>query len=354
MKFSNGADLTASDVRYSFERLLTNPRSVNDDVVDMIAGAKELQEETADSLSGFQIADGYDFTITLSESYAAFLADMSVPGASIVDEDTTEAAGERFGTDPSVTIGTGPFVFSSWRFNSELLLTANKDCWGGAPACDGADIHVVPDEETQRMMFGSGGLDILDLANVPSRADYFINSDTYKNQIVSGPVVETNYIALNENVAPLDNVKVRKALQKSIDRQSILDAMYGGRGELVNGIFPKGLIGCSEDLPEIPYDVEDAKQLLSDAGYPDGFDMEIHMSSNASTRQKDLLQVVQSMWAEIGVNATIETVDEATFADERHGGETPATPPTGQRTSTIPTTSSTRSSAMRTTRSSGA
>lgn len=189
VKFSNGADLTASDVKYSFERLLTYEKSVNNDVVDMIAGAQELEDGTADELSGIQIQDDYTFTITLSEPYSPFLADLTVPGASILDEETTEAAGDQFGIDPSVTIGTGPFVFSSWELNSELILTANKDYWGGEPACEGLDILIVPDEETQRMMFENGELDILDLSSVPSQADYFLNSDTYKDQIVSGRII---------------------------------------------------------------------------------------------------------------------------------------------------------------------
>ena len=324
VKYSNGADLTSSDVLYTFNRLLTYPKAVNNDIAEGILGADKLENAEADSLEdvgGFKTIDDLDFSIPLSQPNASFLAQLTVPGASILDEDTTEAAGDQFGIDPSVTIGTGPFVFSSWTFNSELILTANKDCWSGAPACDGLDIKVVPDEETQRMMFENGELDILDLDNTPSQADYFLGSDKYKDQIIEGPRVGIYYIALNEDIEPMGNVEVRKAMQESLDRQSILDALYGGRGQLENGILPHGLVGFNENLPEIKYDVDDAKKLLADAGYPDGFDLELDISSDDTQTSQDLMEIVSSMWGEIGINCTIKTMDDATLQDTKHSGE---------------------------------
>jgi ABC-type transport system substrate-binding protein len=324
VKYSNGADLTSSDVLYTFNRLLTYPKAVNNDIAEGIKGADQVENGEASSLEdvgGFTTIDDLDFSITLSQPNASFLAQLTVPGASILDEDTTEAAGDQFGIDPSVTIGTGPFIFSSWTFNSELILTANKNCWSGAPACDGLDIKVVPDEETQRMMFENGELDILDLDNTPSQADYFLGSDKYKDEIIEGPRVGIYYISLNEDIEPMGNVEVRKAMQESLDRQSILDALYGGRGQLENGILPHGLVGYNENLPEIPYDVEDAKKLLADAGYANGFDLELDVSSDDSQTSQDLMQIVASMWGEIGINCTINTMDDATLQDTKHAGE---------------------------------
>ncbi len=326
VKYSNGADFTASDVLYTFNRLLTYEKSVNNDIAEGIKGAEDVESGKAKSLAdtgGIKVVDDYTVQITLSQPYAAFLAELTVPGASMLDEDTTEAAGDKFGIDPSVTIGTGPFIFKSWAFNSELVLAANKDCWSGAPKCDGLDIKVVPDEETQRMMFENGELDILDLDNTPSQADYFINNDKYKDEIVQGPRVGIYYIALNENVKPLDDVKVRKALQMGLDRQSILDSIYGGRGQLENGIIPHGLIGYNKDLPEIKYDPDEAKKLLKEAGYENGFDLELDVSSADTQTTKDLMEIVASMWGELGVNCTVKTMDDATMQDTKHSGELP-------------------------------
>lgn len=138
---------------------------------------------------------------------------------SILDRETTEEAGEDFGLVPDKTIGTGYFSFYSWTFNSEMVLVANKDCWACAPGCDGIVMKIIPDEDTLRMMFENGELDILDLENAPSQTDYFLKSDTYKNQIAFGNRVGIYYIAMNQSIEPLSDVKVRKAIQMAIDRR---------------------------------------------------------------------------------------------------------------------------------------
>lgn len=321
VKYSNGADLTSSDVLYTITRMLTYEKAVNDDIYDIIEGAEELQSGEATELTGFEIIDDYNFKITLTQPYAAFLACLTTPGASIFDEETTEAAGDQFGLDPSVTIGTGPFIFHSWAVNSEMVLVANPDCWSGAPKCEGIIMKDVPDEATQRMMFENGELDLLDLDNASSQMEYFMNNPDYADQIVSGTRVGINYIGLNEAVEPLNNVLVRQALQRAVDRQAILDALYAGQGNVENGIFPHGLIGYNPDLPEIPYDVEEAKSLLAEAGYADGFSMELCYSSESSQTTKDLLEIVAAQWAEIGVQASVVEIDSGSYLDQRAAGE---------------------------------
>lgn len=321
VKYTNGADLTASDVLYTIKRMLTYEKAVNDDIYDIIVGAEELHNGEATELTGFELVDDYHFNITLTQPYAAFMACLTTPGASIYDEETTEAAGDQFGIDPAVTIGTGPFIFHSWAVNSEMVLVANPDCWSGAPKCEGIVMKDVPDEATQRMMFENGELDLLDLDNAPSQMEYFLSNPQYEDQIVSGLRVGVHYICMNQAFEPLDNVSVRKALQRSIDRQAILDALYAGQGQLENGIFPHGLIGYNPDLPEIPYDVEAAKALLVEAGYPDGFEMEVCYSSDSGQSTKDLLEIVAAQWAEIGVKVTLTEVDEGSYYDKRAAGE---------------------------------
>lgn len=321
VKFSNGADLTSSDVLYTIKRMLTYEKAVNDDIYDMIQGASDVAEGKTEELAGFKVIDDYNFSITLEEPYGAFLACLTTPGASIFDEETTEQAGDQFGIDPAVTIGTGPFTFAAWEFNSELVLSANKDYWDGAPACEGLVLKVIPDEATARMMFENGELDILDMDNNASQLEYFLNNDAYQDQIVSGPRVGVYYICLNEKFTELSDARVRKALQYSIDRQAILDSLYAGQGQLENGIFPHGLIGYNADLPEIPYDVEQAKALLAEAGYPDGFEMELCYSSDAGQTTKDMLEIISAYWAEIGVTAKVTEVDEGSFYDMRAAGE---------------------------------
>jgi peptide/nickel transport system substrate-binding protein len=152
--------------------------------------------------------------------------------------------------------------------------------------------------------------------------DYFLDeANGYTDQIVSGLRVGIHYICLNQNFEPLNNVLVRQALQRAVDRQAILDALYSGRGALENGIFPHGLVGYNADLEEIPYDLDAAKALLEEAGYGDGFDMELCYSSDASQSTKDLLEIVAAQWGQIGVNVSLTEVDEGSFLDKRAAGE---------------------------------
>ena len=109
----------------------------------------------------------------------------------------------------------------------------------------------------------------------------------------------------------------------AIDKETIIEEMYSGTAVPANGIYPPGLIGYNEDLEEIPYDPEGAKELLAEAGYPDGFDMTIATTANDDQATTDLVAIIQQQFAEIGVNVTIDQMDEASWYDVRATGELP-------------------------------
>ena len=317
--FSNGNELTASDVLYTFKRLLTYPRSVNQSLVSQIKGAKDLREGNSTELEGFKILGDLDFAITLEKPYAAFLACLSTPGASIFDEETTEEAGIGFGVDPKVTIGTGPFVFSEWEHGVSMTLVANPDCWSGGPKCREVDILFNCDVEAQRILFEGDKLDILDLEKLSNEAEYFIRGDIYQDRLVCGSRVGIAYIALNQSIAPLDDVKVRKALQMAVDRNLLLLASYGGRGQIENGIFPHGLIGFNPDLAEITYSQDRARKLLKETGHTD--DIQLDLVCQVAENQGDLCSIIASMWEKIGVHVNIIDMDDETFMEHRKAGE---------------------------------
>lgn len=319
VKFHNGNDFTAEDVAYTFHRMLTVEGGVNTEFIDQIKGADELLAGETDTLEGVEVVDDYTIKVALKEPFAGFLASISSPGVSIYDSEATEAAGDQFGMDPAVTVGTGPFEFSSWSFNNQLVLTRNKDYWKGASGLPGVVIKIIPDTETQSMMFESGELDILDLDYAADSVDRF--TETYPDQIVQGPRVGIVYFTMNFNKEPFQDVRVRKAVQMSIDRQAILDALYGGRGQVEQGIFPHGLIGFNPDQEEIKYDPEAAKALLAEAGYADGFDMEIAADSSASDTMTMALEIVSDQLAEVGIRAEIKNYDESTWLETRKSGE---------------------------------
>ena len=319
VKFHNGNDFTAEDVAYTFHRMLTVEGGVNTEFIDQIKGADELLAGETDTLEGVEVVDDYTIKVTLKEPFAGFLASISSPGVSIYDSEATEAAGDQFGMDPAVTVGTGPFEFSSWSFNNQLVLSRNEDYWKGASGLPGVVIKIIPDTETQSMMFESGELDILDLDYAADSVDRF--TETYPDQIVQGPRVGIVYFTMNFNKEPFQDVRVRKAVQMSIDRQAILDALYGGRGQVEQGIFPHGLIGFNPDQEEIKYDPEAAKALLAEAGYADGFDMEIAADSSASDTMTMALEIVSDQLAEVGIRAEIKNYDESTWLETRKSGE---------------------------------
>ena len=318
--FSNGSPLTASDVQYTFIRLLTHPDSCNRDIADGIVGARALESGQAQDLAGFQILSDLDFAITLEHPFQAFLACLSMPGASILDRETTEQAGDRFGKDPVWTVGTGSFILWKWIPEEGLLLTANPGCWQGAPRCEGLDLRFITDSKEIRRLFENGGIDVLDLDEVGNTAEFFLHGDVYQKRLFHVPRIGITYIALNEAIAPLNDVRVRKALQLSLDRKILLEAVYGGRGMVENGIFPHGLYGFDPELPEILCDPEEARKLLDEAGYPDGFDLTVSVNSSSTRWELDVLRLAASMWEKVGVRAVIDVIDESEFMRLRKSG----------------------------------
>lgn len=322
VKFSNGEDLTASDVLYTFVRNLTVDQGVNYDFVNAILGAEALYNGEADTLEGFEIVDDYHFNITLEAPFGGFVYQLATPACSIYDETSTEAAGEAFGIDPAVTIGTGPYMVESWTVNSSVILVANPNYWGEAPSAKRVEISIIPDANTMNMAYQNGELDIIDL----DKLDTSIVESTYKTQyadkLVSANRVGISYFTLNENIEPFNDVRVRKAMQMALNRQELLDVVYGGNGNVEDGIFPRGLITHNPALEgTIAYDPEGAKALLAEAGYPDGFEMELSLDSSSNDAVSMIYQIAQQQLAEVGITANIVSYDESSWLALRKSGE---------------------------------
>ena len=268
------------------------------------------------------MTDDTHFTITLTAPFAGFLYELATPACSIMSEANVTAAGDSFGLDPAQTIGSGPYVVTSWTRDSGMVLDLNPNYWGETPDVTHVEISVVPDASTMSMMFQSGELDILDCDYIDSAVVDSTYLTQYADRIVTGNRLATTYLALNENIEPLGDVRVRKAIQMAIDRQTILDSVYSGDGNLVDGIYPEGLIGYSADNQGwLTYDPEGAKALLAEAGYADGFAMELASDSSASASVLLVLQIIQQNLADVGIQAEIVSYDEASWLDTRNSGE---------------------------------
>jgi len=319
--FSNGSKLLADDVKFSFERLLTHPQSKHQDLLINVVGANELQEGTAEELKGFQIVDDHTFAITLQEPSVAFLPSLSSPPLSIYDKETTTEAGSAFGRDVEQTVGTGPFVLENWDAGKSITMKANHHCWCGAPACSGLRMLFYSESDSLHDMYHQDKIDIMDLDMLGMDAEYFLRGDEYLRNLVRGRRVGITYVALNESVEPLADVRVRRALQMGLDRGALLQASIGGRGTIENGIFPRGLKGHNQDLSSIPYDAEQARELLYDAGYEDGFELEVSYSLDSSQNLRDLLEIAASMWRELGIRVFVVGLAPEEFVSQRNAGK---------------------------------
>ena len=320
--FQNGDPFTADDVVYTVTRMMDPvDKKKNTDIFDVVAGASAYLNGEADAIEGVQALDDHTVQFTLVNAYGPFLSCLTTPGGSIFNRESTEGV-DDFGVNPAVCFGTGAFRVTSWELGSRVTLEANPDYFRGAPAIDGITLEIVSDPDTQRMMFEQGTVDIFNFDYAESQLQWFLDNG-YEDQIVSGSRAGTYYFMFNTAIEPLNDVNVRKALQMAVDRQAILTAIYNDEGSVLSSFIPNGVLGHDPDAAEIPYDPEQAKAMLAEAGYPNGFDMEIAVMAD-STASLTVSTIIQSYLAQVGVNASIKQYDEASYYDIRRDGQLPS------------------------------
>lgn len=318
--FSNGSALTASDVQFTFERLLKAGEE-NMDIPEEVAGAEAVENGEADSLEGFRITDDTHFSITLSKPNAGFIAELSAPAMSIVDRETVESAGS-FGTQPEDTIGSGPYIVTERVANDHYTLEYNPKYRGDEPTVKKVIVSVIPDANTQNLMFQNGEIDMIDLQNLDSAIVESTYKTIYEEQLVSTPKVGMTYLTFNENQEYLKDVNVRKAISMSIDVDTIIASIYNGDAVREQGIIPIGIWGHNDSLEGPAYDPDGAKALLKEAGYKDGeVSFEISVDSSADGNIKLIAQYISQQLKAVGINATLKNYDHAAWLDLRGSGE---------------------------------
>ena len=318
--FSNGDPLTASDVQFTFERLLKAGEE-NMDIPEEVKGAEAVEDGSADSLEGFQVTDDTHFSITLSSPNAGFIAELSAPAMSIVDQETLESV-DGFGKEPEDTIGSGPYIVTEWVANDHYTLEYNPNYWGGEPTVKKVIVSVIPDASTQSLMFQNGELDLLDLQSLDSSIVESTYKTMYEDQIVSTPKVGMTYLTFNENQEYLKDVNVRKAISMAVDVDYIINGIYDGNANREAGIIPTGIWGHNEDLEPLAYDPDGAKALLTEAGYQDGdISFEISVDSASNDNIKLVCQSISDQLKKVGIKATLKNYDHAAWLDLRGSGE---------------------------------
>lgn len=295
-------ELTADDVVYSLEKAANPDRS---------AYAGEYAGMT------FEAVDASTVKITLEQPLSPVLFYPKVAnysGGFIVCQQAVEALGdEAFKTQP---VGTGPFMFDSYTPQEKVSLVANPDYFRGAPKLAGVDMRYIPDIASREAGLLAGELDVIngipDIAWVDRMA-----SEASASVDVFG-VGEVATVHFNITKEPLDNPDVRKALAYALDRDEFL-ALFGEPvAENVYSPVPAkflagGLTQEEAEAADLAYDVdrERAKQMLADAGYPDGFDLEVITSEMTGYRR--IYENMQAQLAEVGVNLAVNVVDHSTM-----------------------------------------
>ncbi|MBR3225659.1 MAG: ABC transporter substrate-binding protein [Atopobiaceae bacterium] len=315
--FSNGDPLTSSDVCYSFSRLLTEA-AANTEIPLQIKGGEALMKKRADKLEGFNIKDNTHFSIVLEAPNGGFIAELSSPAMSIVNERVTRTA-KNFGKEPTETIGSGPYYAAEWVPNDHFTMRYNEHYWGEEPTVKEAVRRIIPDASTQDLMFQNGEMDIISLSEI----DSLIVQRSYKteraSQIVHNQQIGMTFVALNETNRFLKDVRVRKAICMAIDVNDIVHNLMCDDGMRQNGIIPTGIWGHNDKLEGPPFDPDGARALLAEAGYHDGdVSFEFALSSNGPQL---LYETVSNQLSKIGVKANIKVYDKAAFMEKRLAGE---------------------------------
>ncbi|WP_051207422.1 ABC transporter substrate-binding protein [Butyrivibrio sp. AE3006] len=322
--FSDGTPLTANDVKFTFERILTLPESEQTDYAISIEGANELMNGSATELSGIKVEDDTHLTITLAEPFAGFLAQLATPSTSILSKSIVTAAGDDFGVVPQKTLGTGPYIVTSWERGAGLTFEYNPLYWGPEPSVKKVNARIM-DASSMDMAFQKGDLDIIDCLMIDSAIVESTYKTKFADNIVSVNRLGINYLMLNEKIEPLGDVKVRKAIQMAINRQAILDSIYSGDGKLEDGIYPEGCLYYSNgNQGWLNYDPDGARELLAQAGYSDGFEMELSLDSGAADSVKNVIQIIAQNLSDVGISANIKNYDHASWLEARNSGDMPS------------------------------
>ena len=232
-------------------------------------------------------------------------------------------AGADYGTPGVGSVGTGPFVFEEWNEGELVRLSANEDYWDGAPELDEVVFRGITEPTARLAELQSGAIDIAVTLSSDDLAA--VENDPNLETAIAEAELNVGYLAFHQDNSPMDDVRVRKAIAHAIDRQAIVDAFYEGLGVVADDHVPPTMFGHGEPWP-YEYDPERARELLAEAGYPDGFDTELWympVSRPYYPAPQPIAETMASYLADVGINAELMTEDWTTYLADYAEGEFP-------------------------------
>lgn len=319
--FHNGREMTVDDVLFSMNRLLTNPDVGWDDLMGPslpetpdAATATALGTPTALPAIGvsFEATGDWELTATIIEPYAPFLLSLTGTPTAILPAQEVEG-GEVDLTQTMV--GTGPFQLESHAEDQQWVFTKFEDYWQeGKPMVDEVVWQVMPDEAARVAALRTGEIQIALFEN-PAMLDLLANDEN----VTAIEQTTTNYYILfvNANTPELSDERVRQAISLGIDREQLKDTALFGRAS-ATGPISAGFTPFASPLEDVPFytrDVERAKELLAEAGYPDGLAIELLITPDLAATVP-MAELIQSQLREVGIEVDIVQRDIATFIND--------------------------------------
>lgn len=295
--------LTAQDVVDSFNRIL-----------DPATGSR-FQSDLS-TVTDIQAPDDTTVIFTLEQPSAAFLHALAAfRQGLIVNVRAVEEYGDEYGRNP---VGTGAYELDAWIPGVEVRLRANPDYYDGVAPISAATFVIIPDESVRMLALQNGEIDI---------AMNLQNPEIYR-RLQTLPGIETGEVTtsashginINTRMAPFDDVRVRRALMHALDLEIIAEVIWGGLAQAAYSDLAPAYLGHTEDVPRYEYDPELARELLAEAGYPDGISTTLYWLNTHST---DLLGTVRAMWRDAGIETEVRTVDSGTWVASIASGEAP-------------------------------
>lgn len=300
VKFHDGTEFNANAVKINLERL-ANPDN------------KLSRRVLVSMLDHVEVVDDYTVKVVLKEPYGAFPSSLAHPGTMMISPTALEKYGKDIDRHP---VGTGPFVFKN-RSSDVLDVTRNEHYWKGKVAVDGIVIRSVPESGARFAMLQAGEVQFV--PDFPP--ELFAVAEKMSNlDVIRESSITEYYVAINTMRKPFDDVRVRKALNYAVDKDAFCKVVLNGFCAPATSPIPP-LLRFYTNVGQYEYNPEKAKQLLSEAGYPNGFETE--MFGKNSTMVIRGLQFLQQQLGAINVKVSVTPLEAGVEADRVWGARTP-------------------------------
>lgn len=303
--FSDGSSFDAADVKYTVEALLGTT-----------TGKPSLLASNFKGLKGAEVVDDRTVRFIMSAPSPLFMP--RLPGLFMIPEGSLGADGTALDSTP---IGTGPYTLKAWDRNSQVVLEGRPDYFRGAAKIPSVTFRTIADNSARLAGLSSGDIDLVtNLA--PDSVPEVEGAGTAA--VKQSPSARVATIWLNTRIeGPLQNRDVRLAMNHAVDLDTIIKTVMGGYGSRVATFTPDYFVGYDEANKPLKYDPELAKKLLAEAGYADGFSMEMMVPAGRYPFAEQVSQAIQSNLAAVGINVKLNIVEFGVFADATNSGNVP-------------------------------